>query len=816
MKPIDTPAALGRELKRWIRSSRDRPVKIPTLAKRLNISQSSLYAYLAGTTVPPAETLDDLLREIAVPVPERRRLATARDLLHGRDHGRRAASASPAAPAVPVPRQLPPDPAGFVGRTTERAELDATLRRARTRAGAPVVAAICGQAGVGKTALTVHWGHRVATEFPDGCLYADLHGYSPGEPRSSSEVLAGFLRGLGRTDAEIPSDPEERAAWYRSALAGRRLLVVLDNAYDTDQVRPLVPGDSGCFVVVTSRGLLTGLSVRPGAHLISLDPLPRDDELDLLRTHIGERVQREPDAARELAARCAGLPLALRIVSAQAVRQPGQSLTDLAAELSQESGLDQFDVGDADTAVRTVFSWSDRHLPETAAQDFRLLGAQPLPELDDYAAAALFGTSPVRARRRLDGLVSGHLVQQRGGRWYGMHDLVRSYATELAAEARTSFADDLTRLFDHHLAAAARAMGILHPRDQEPEPDVALPPMEDASQARHWLERRWRNLLTLAEFGARGGWPGHTIRLVATLRRHLDQGGLHHDGLELLDHALAACHATGDRVEEGATLYHLGVAYLRLGRLNEAMDHHQRALQICRDAGDRYGEAGSLNNLGNLLERLGRYQEATDHYEQALVLAPQLGFRNGEATLLNNLGFVAGRQGRHDAAERHCRHALEIYRGIGDGSGTARALVNLGGIAYQRGRHDEALDHYRRSLAQAREVSGRGIEVEALNGLGETYRAMDLLTESARHHDDALAAARQLDDPYAEAQSLEGLGHTASAAGDTDRANEYWHAALVIYHRLGLPDADRLSALAPEAGPTLRQHAHHHTKENSR
>lgn len=786
MEPIDTPAALGRELKRWIRNGTGRPMKVPALARRLNISQSSLYAYLAGTTVPPAETLDDLLHQLAVPDEERGWLATARDELQGR-HDKPV--------AAPVPRELPPDPAGFIGRDVECAELDKALRLAQASAAAPVVATISGPAGIGKTELAVHWAHRVADEFPDGCLYADLRGFSPGEPRLPGDVLAGFLRGLG-TSGQLPDDLDERAAWYRSALAGRRLLVVLDNAYDSDQVRPLLPGATSCFVVVTSRSDLAGLSLRPGTHRISLDALPEPDQWELLRTHIGSRVSDDPAAARELADRCAGLPLALRIMSAHAARQPDQPLAGLAADLSLEQGLDQFDLGEPGAALRTVFSWSDKHLPPRAAEDFRLLGTQPLAELDPHAAAALLGATPAAARHRLDVLARHHLVQRRAGGRYGMHDLIRAYAGELSAEVRDRDRA-VTRLLDRYIATAARAAALLHPRDAEYEIDRghAPIPLDDPAQARRWLDTEWPNLLTLAAFSANDGWPHHTIRLAATLRPHLDESGLHSDAVTLLGHTLHACRTTGDRGEEGATLYHLGVAHLRLGRLGEATEHHQRALQLCRATGDRYGEAGALNNLGNLMDRLGRFDEATDHYQQAQVLARELGLHHGEATLLNNLGYVAARQARHDTAQDHCQRALDLYRELDDVGGAARALVNLGMIAHQLDRHDEALKRYQDSLALSREIGARGIEVEALNGLGETYRTLGDLDQARSSHEAALAAARELADPYDEALSMEGLGHAAAAAGVPEDAARHWNAALAIYRQLRVPEADKLQAL---------------------
>ncbi len=788
-EPIGTAADLGRELKRLARHRPGGPVKIAALARQVNVSPSTLYAYLAGTTLPPAEVLADLLAVLDVPRAEQRRLAMVRDALRRRRE--------PA--AVPrVPNELPADPAGFTGRERELTALSAALT-GPADGGVPVrIATVSGPAGVGKTALAVHWSHRVAGSFPDGCLYVDLHGYSPLEPRGAADVLAAFLRGLGLEDARIPDDEHERAARFRSIVSGRRLLVVLDNAFDVDQVRPLLPGSPLCFAVVTSRADLAGLQVEPGARQIELGPLAAAEGIALLRTHIGDRAGESPDAAHRLARHCGGLPLALRIVAAQAVRRE-QPLDELVAELADQ-GTSLFDVGDPATAIGTVFSWSTRHLREHAA-DFWLFGVHPARDLDGYSAAALLGTDPRTARARVDRLVRAHLVQRSAGGRFDMHDLVRTYArertcAELPARRRDAA---IARLVRYFTAAATMAMDVLHPTDaggtECDRDDMALPPVETPADARTWLDTEWHNLLAVLAFTAGEGQAGPAGALAAVLRRRLDQGGRHDDALVVLGHALHASRLAGDAAAEGAALYDLGVAHLRLGRHDEAMRLHSQALAICRAGGDRNSEAGALNNLGNLFERLGRYAEALDHYRQALVLVHELDLRVGKATLLTNMGVVHTRLGDHEQASRDCREALAIFRAAGDNGGTARTLGNLGEVHRLAGRLDEAIACYEEALTTAEAIGAHGIVTEVLNHLGAARLAGGALDLALSWHNDALSAARATGDRYEEARALEGIGCALHASGDPGGAAAAWQEAIALYRQMGLREADRVAAM---------------------
>ncbi len=397
-----------------------------------------------------------------------------------------------------------------------------------------MILAIAGTAGVGKTALAVHWAHQVSDQFPDGQLYVNLHGYDSGQPLTAADVMAGFLRALGVPGQDIPAQEDERAARYRSLLAGRRMLVVLDNAYSAEQVHPLLPGTAACPALVTSRDSLAGLVARHGAARLDLDLLPLDDAVSLLRALIGRQVDAEPEAAWALAGRCCRLPLAMRVAAEFATARHDVPLADLVDELAdQQQRLNLLDAaGDARTAVRPVFSWSYRHLDATAAGAFRLAGLHPGPDLDWYAAAALFGTTSMQARRTLRTLTRAHLIQPTMSGRYRMHDLLGAYARELAAscEGESEQHEALSRLFDYYLYTAATAMEILFPADHQRRPRIArpatpIPPLTNPVAARAWLDTERASFVAIARFTAGDGWPAHATRLATIMFRYLDCGG---------------------------------------------------------------------------------------------------------------------------------------------------------------------------------------------------------------------------------------------------------------------------------------------------
>lgn len=441
------------------------------LAARAGWSHTVVADYLTGKTLPPTDRFDTLVRLLGAGAAEQGALATARDRVA---EARRSARPAPAQAAAPVPRQLPADVPGLTGRQAALTELD-RLRETGARSATMVITVLTGTPGVGKTALAVHWSHRVKQLFPDGQLYADLRGHSPEPPMHPGQVLDGYLAGLGVPPGRIPSDLDAKAALYRSHLDGRRLLVVLDNAACPQQVRPLLPAEPGCLALVTSRDTLTGLVARDRAHRVTLDVLPLDDAITLLAGFLGPaRVAAEAAAARQLALLCACLPVALCAAGERAAARPHATLASIVTDLvTADHRLDLLDVGgDGPAAVRAVLSWSYDRLPADAARLFRLLGLHPGPALDRYGVAALAGTDPAPAGRLIDILLAANLLQPHREDSYRLHEVLRLYAAECAhrhdpPEHRRAA---LARLFTYYRAAAATALDPRNPpRQRWPE-----------------------------------------------------------------------------------------------------------------------------------------------------------------------------------------------------------------------------------------------------------------------------------------------------------------------------------------------------------
>ena len=747
-------------------------------------------------------------------------------------------------PARAAPHQLPAGPRHFTGRDDELGVLTGLLADVGAPGGAVVISAIGGTAGIGKTALAVHWAHQVADRFPDGQLYVNLRGYDPDEPVPAAEALAGFLRALGVPGHDIPPEAEERAARYRTLVAGRRMLVVLDNAGQVDQVRPLLPGSPGCVAVVTSRDALAGLVARDGAARLDLGLLPPAEAVGLLRTLIGSRVDADPDAADTLAARCARLPLALRVAAELAAARPVASLAELADELAdQQQRLDLLDAGgDPRTAVRAVFSWSYRHLDFAAARAFRLLSMHTGADLDRYAAAALIGTTVDRAGQLVDQLSRAHLLQSTGHGRYVMHDLLRAYGRGLAAANRRK--DErrpaLTRLFDYYLHTSAAAMTTLFPVEASgpssmPRPaTLALPATDDRETARAWLEAERANYVAAASHAAAAGWPGHATRMAATVFRYLDVGGHMSEAVTIHSHACRAATLIGDRAAEAEALTCLGVAYLRQGLFAQAAGHLHQALRLCqqagdrggqaralvdlglvdlrqgnhergrgglqlgaamyRDIGDRFGEARAMANLGIIERRLGRYRQASECLLQSLAVCQAAGDRLSQAPVLTNLGLVDLQLGRYQQAVGHHRQALAVFRETGNRNGEAHALSNLGTAELRWQRYQHAAGHLRQALTLFRETSDRAGEAEALNGLGELLLATGQPGDARAQHAAALVLTGQIGDKYEQARAHDGLARCYHAADDPGGTVRHWQEALALYSDLDAPEAEQVRA----------------------
>ena len=742
-----------------------------------------------------------------------------------------------------VPRQLPGLVRQFVGRDGELAALTGLLDRASEREPeATVITAIDGTAGVGKTALAVRWAHQVAGRFPDGQLYVDLRGYDTDAPVPATDALAGFLRDLGVLGPDIPAESSKRAARFRSLLAGRRMLVVLDNAGQVEQVRPLLPGSPGCMTLVTSRDALAGLVARDGAVRLDLDLLPPAEAVELLGALIGVRVDADPHAANTLVTRCARLPLALRVAAELATARPAASLAELAEELAdQQRRLDLLDAGgDPQTGIRAVFSWSYQQLEPETARMFRLFGLHPGPDLDVHSAAALVATKGVRARHTLDALARAHLIQATAPGRYAMHDLLRVYSRDLAGihDDEGEWRMALTRLFDYYLQVSAAAMDTLHPAEAARRPSIppaaacALPAVDHPATARAWLGTERANLVATAVYTAAHGWPGHATRLSATLFRYLDASGqfaeavvihgharsaaaqmgdrnaeadalrslglvdLHQGGYPQatarLQQALALSRKTGDRNRQARALQDLGLGDFQQGRWPQATRQLKEAMELFRQTGDRIGQARALGNLGIIEFQQGRPDQAADHLQRALAVYRESGHQTDEAYILANLGGGELQQGRNDQAAGYLQQALPLFRETGNRIGEAHVLANLGIIDLRQGRCQEATSSLRHSLDLFRETGDRSGEAEALNGLGQVFLAMGQPDHAFTQHATALALTSETGDKYELARAHHGLARCCHAAGDSGLGRHHLKQALTLYSALGAPEADQI------------------------
>lgn len=530
----DLARELGLLRSRAARGTRSARVSLEAVAVLVGEPRSTIHAYIAGKRLPPAQILDRIVIALGTTPDEQREWAEAwyRVEAH-RQAAHRVPGVGPA--RTPVPHQTPAAVGEFTGREEELTQLDEFLVHGRSGA----IAAISGTAGIGKTALAVHWAQTRSQRFPDGQLYLDLHGFDSVPPMSAAHALARCLRALGVAHTAVPRETDERAALYRSLLSGRRMVIVLDNARDTEQLRPLLPGSPSCMVITTSRDSLTGLVIRHGARSIDLDVLPLGAATELLRNLIGSapghRELRQSDLAA-LAGECNQIPLALRIAAELAAGRAGTPLSELVQELA--AGADELDLleagGDPRTALRAVFSWSYRSLPEPAARAFRTVGLHPGLDLTPTALAALTGSTVGEARRALALLARTHLLRSTGPGRYGTHSLLHSYATELAiaTDSATERSAALARLVEHYLDTAAGAIELLSTSRvsdgvRAEAAGAWAVRFDDVNVARDWLDVERANLVVIA--GAAADASGRTARLADFVAEFLDDDGGHHE-----------------------------------------------------------------------------------------------------------------------------------------------------------------------------------------------------------------------------------------------------------------------------------------------
>ncbi|MBP2326841.1 DNA-binding SARP family transcriptional activator/Flp pilus assembly protein TadD [Kibdelosporangium banguiense] len=634
---------------------------------------------------------------------------------------------------VAVPRQLPAGPRWLVGRDRELS----ALTEAVDAGGAMAICAIGGGAGVGKTTLALRWAHDNIDRFPDGQLYVNLRGFDPSDsPMSPTAAVRRLLGALGVVSAALPADEEGQVALYRSLVANRRLLVLLDNARDTAQVEPLLPGSDTCTVLTTSRNHLAGLGMR-GARLLKLGMLASAAARELLTCHLGaRRIAEERDAVAELVRWCAGLPLAVSIVAARAAAQPGFPLAILAKELQDDSArLDALDAADPNVNLRAVFSWSYRSLEPASAQVFSLLGAMPGPDIGLPAATSLPGIDGSRALRVL---VAAHVLDEHVPGRYRMHDLLRLYASELLDEATGAAAT--ARLAGFYLRTSCQAARLLRPERSPLElEDGYTLRFPDRAAATAWFDVEHGCLLATLKTCAERGWHTSVWKLAWTLSAyHVLRGYLAED-LEAWRLGVVAAQKLAEPVTEAIALVYLGTAYGRVGSYDEAVDHLRRAralaesaddvtvladvhralgwvwgeqgdvtlalphthraLQLYRAAGNAMREADALNSAGWLHAHLGLYQRATDYCEQALVLCRQHDHRRGEAITLDSLGYIARQLGRHAQALTYYRDALTLVRAMGNTYDEADIQAGLGDAHHALGEPDLARSAWQHARA---------------------------------------------------------------------------------------------------------------------
>jgi tetratricopeptide (TPR) repeat protein len=639
-------------------------------------------------------------------------------------------------------------------------------------AGTVVISAIGGTAGVGKTALALHWAHEVADQFPDGQLHVNLRGFDPsGTPATAAEAIRWLLDALGVPADQIPRQLDAQTGLYRSLMAGRRMMIVLDNARNEAQVRALLPGSQASLVLVTSRNQLAGLAV-DGARLLSLDVLTHAEAVELLIARLGSaRTTAEPAAVDQIVRLCACLPLALAVTAARAVTRPGFPLAALADELAGSADrLDALDAGDPAASVRAVFSWSTRQLSEEPARMFRLLGLHPGPDISVPAAASLAGTDEPRARRLLRELARVHLIAEHFPGRYALHDLLRAYATEQAEDTigPEERAAAVGRVLDHYLHTAAAA-ALLHDASGNSltlapsRPGVTPEKLVSRPQAVLWFEAEHQVLLAAVLLAAQSRFDAHAWQIPWTMADFLDRRGHWQQWAAIQRTAIAAASRVGDIAGQAESHRRLANACTMLADLDQARVHLGDCLELYRQLGDEIGEAKTHQSLAMLADLGSRYADALDHAGQALRLYQAAGNQIGQAEALNNVGYCHAQLGDHQQARSFCQQSLTLSRAIGHRPCEVYAWDSLGFAEHHLGHHAEAVDCYRRALS--------------------------LLPE--------------LGDRFSEAVILDHLGDARQAAGDRVQAREAWMEAMAIFEDLQRSDADgvrgKLSAMDAEA-----------------
>ena len=750
--------------------------------------------------------------------------------------------AAPGTFAAAATRTLPRDTASFTGRQDELARLLGAIDGVAANGGVVGIHAIDGMAGIGKTTFAVHAAHRLAEAFPDGQFFLPLHAHTPGQrPVGPVDALASLLLTAGVPTAQIPPGLEARAARWRDHVAGRKILLLLDDAATHEQVRSLLPGTAGSLVLVTSRRRLTALD----ATVISLDVLPAGEAAVLLARLAARPGLRAGDAAvGQITRLCGYLPLAIGMLARKLSHHPAWSAGQLADELAEARDRLTLMQGE-NLSVAAAFGLSYQGLTPGQQRLFRRLGLVPGPSIDAYAARALDGTSLDEARGNLDELYDQHLMDEPAPGRYVLHDLLREHASALAAADDPAESGAATgRLLDYYLHTAVVAgqhfesmAGYRRPPPGRPPADA--PGLSTLEQAAAWLETERPNLHAAADHAAAAGQHLHAVRIPAAIsgfllaHGHVDQSvALHRTALAAArqaedragqaialselgvlawltgDHpaaaaslarALALYRDVGDLPGQANILNQLGQVQVLTGDIPAATASHQQALALARGSGDRLAEAEALNHLGQVQQRAGDYPAAAATQQQALAIFREIGNRLGQATTLNDLGIVQEETGDYPAAAASQREALKMFRDLGIRLGQAVALNKLGVVQQLTGDYPAAAASLQQALELHRDLGTRFGQAQALNSLGELSSRTSASQLARERHTRALAIACDIGMPLEEARALEGIGHSYLQDGTTDEGAAHLRQALAIYQRIGAPGARRVQE-------TLLQH----------
>ena len=763
-----------------------------TLADALNPRRREL---------PKLEVVLALVRACGGGAPEEqrwraawKRVAQATDDVRARSTGQGAA-----APTVAGRNFLPPGPADFTARETEL--LSIVEAAETTEQAGPALLAIDGMAGVGKTALAVHAGHRLAHLFPDGQYYLDLHAHTAGQdPVDPAAALDILLRTHGHSADSIPAGLAERAAAWRAGLADHRVLLVIDNAASAEQVRPLLPGSGGSLVLVTSRRRLVSLE---GSLSLSLDLLSATDAVLLFQRILGPRAAAEPEAVASIVELCGRLPLAIRIAAARLRHRSSWSVALLVERLSDERRR-LSELATSELAVAAAFQTSFNHLARQEQRVFAQLGLIPGADVDARAVAALVGLRTYDAEQSLEELLDAHLVEQLHADRYTLHDLLRIHsATQAAMLPEAERENALRQLFDHYRYWASIAVDAMFPHERYRRPEIKPPngvteEFTDRAAAVNWLDVERSNLVAA---GGLPGLPQHVIDLSAILARYLERGAHGKQALVLHERAVQFARAAGDAPAEAGALRFLGLTHLQLRDYPSALTALKEAMALLQEHGRRDSLAAVLNNLGAVYGVLGRLDQSSDHFDQALRLSRSEGDDANEALALGNLGLIHRRQGRLEESLALNREALELQRRLGNAVGQSISLDNLGVTCRHLGRLDEALEYHRQALVLDREGNDRTGELITIDNLGLIHFLMGDHATALAHFEEATVLSRQLEDRTSEGIALGNIGNVLREQGQPEEALQRHRKALELLRTHD--DALNLAEALNNLGETL-------------